>query len=75
MRTEQEMMALILGTAERDDRVRAVYLNGSRANPHVEKDLYRDYDIVYAVTETASFLSDKEMCIRDRNNIHLFLSF
>lgn len=59
MRTEQEMMALILGTAERDDRVRAVYLNGSRANPHVEKDLYRDYDIVYAVTETASFLSDK----------------
>ena len=59
MRTEQEMMALILGTAERDDLVRAVYLNGSRANPHVEKDLYRDYDIVYAVTETASFLSDK----------------
>ena len=34
MRTEREMTALILGVAERDSRVRAVFMNGSRANPH-----------------------------------------
>lgn len=32
MRTEREMTALILGVAEQDARVRAVFMNGSRAN-------------------------------------------
>ncbi len=59
MRTEREMMGLILGVAEADARVRAVYLNGSRANPNAPKDKYRDYDIVYAVTETAPFVRDR----------------
>ena len=59
MRTEREMFDLILGIAKTDERVRAVYMNGSRANPNVPKDKYQDYDIVYVVTETASFLSDK----------------
>ena len=58
MRTEKEMYDLILGVAKRDERVRAVYMNGSRANPNVKRDLFQDYDIVYAVTETASFLHD-----------------
>lgn len=59
MRTEKEMFDLILGIAQKDERIRAVYMNGSRANPNVEKDKYQDYDIVYVVTETASFLGDK----------------
>ena len=59
MRTESEMMALILGVAARDERIRAVYMNGSRTNPNVEKDIYQDYDIVYVVTETESFIADK----------------
>lgn len=59
MRTEDEMMALILGIARDDERIRAVYMNGSRANPAAEKDVYRDYDIVYVVTETASFIKDR----------------
>ena len=29
MRTEQQMMELILGYAQKDDRVRAVAMNGS----------------------------------------------
>ena len=58
MRTEKEMFELILGVAKRDERVRAVYMNGSRANPNVKKDLFQDYDIVYAVTQTASFLRE-----------------
>ena len=60
MRSEQEMMGLILGTAEKDGRVRAVWMNGSRANPNAPKDIFQDYDIVYLVTETGSFLRDWE---------------
>jgi aminoglycoside 6-adenylyltransferase len=59
MRTEQEMFDLIIGIANADERIRAVYMNGSRANPSIKKDKYQDYDIVYVVTETASFLTDK----------------
>ncbi len=59
MRTEREMFDLILGTAESDERVRAVWMNGSRANPNVRKDQYQDFDIVFVVTETESFLADK----------------
>ena len=59
MRTEAEMMDLIIGTAEKDERIRAVILNGSRANPNVKKDIFQDYDIVYAVTETRSFIEDE----------------
>lgn len=59
MRTEEEMLDLILEIANNDERIRAVYMNGSRTNPNVVKDKYQDYDIVFAVTETESFLSDK----------------
>lgn len=59
MRTEKEMFDLILGVANSDERIRAVYMNGSRANPNVKKDIFQDYDIVYVVTETESFISDE----------------
>ena len=59
MRTEKEMFELILGVARRDERVRAAYLNGSRANPNAKKDIFQDYDVVYVVAETASFLRDE----------------
>lgn len=58
MRTEQEMMQLIMQTAQQDERIRAVVLNGSRANPNVEKDMFQDYDIVYVVKNMASFTSN-----------------
>lgn len=57
-RSEQEMLDLILGFAENDARVRAVYMNGSRANPRAPRDIYQDYDIVYIVREFDSFLAD-----------------
>ena len=37
------MMDLNLGIAKDDDRVRAVYMNGSRTNPNVPEDLFQDY--------------------------------
>ena len=58
MRTEKEMFDLILGVAKSDERIRAVYMNGSRANPNIKKDIFQDYDIVYVVTETESFIND-----------------
>ncbi|MGZ4107890.1 MAG: aminoglycoside 6-adenylyltransferase, partial [Tumebacillaceae bacterium] len=58
MRNEQEIMDLILHTAQEDARVRAVIMNGSRVNPNVEKDIFQDYDVVYVVDEIASFTSD-----------------
>ncbi|MFZ5989111.1 MAG: aminoglycoside 6-adenylyltransferase [Bacillota bacterium] len=59
MRTEQEMFDLILNMAKKDERIRAVLLNGSRTNPNVIKDIFQDYDIVYVVTETLSFRNEK----------------
>lgn len=59
MRNEKEMFDLILEVARKDDRIRAVYMNGSRTNPNAKKDIFQDYDVVYVVTETASFLRDK----------------
>jgi aminoglycoside 6-adenylyltransferase len=60
MRNESEIFDLILSIARNDERIRAVYMNGSRTNPNVPKDIFQDYDIVYVVTETASFIKDEQ---------------
>ena len=52
MRSEQEMFDLILNTAKEDERIRAVMMNGSRANPNAPRDCFQDYDIVYFVTRS-----------------------
>ncbi|WP_128893899.1 aminoglycoside 6-adenylyltransferase [Longirhabdus pacifica] len=58
MRSEQEIMSLIHKVAVQDERIRAVYMNGSRTNPNVPKDIFQDYDVVFVVTETMSFIKD-----------------
>ena len=58
MRSEAEMLDLILNTARHDERVRAVIMNGSRVNPNAPKDFFQDYDVVYLVTEKEFFLAD-----------------
>lgn len=60
MRSEKEMMELILRIAKIDERVRAVAMNGSRTNSNVPKDIFRDYDIVYLVSDMQSFLIDPD---------------
>lgn len=60
MRTEKEMMKLILGVARKDERIRGVYMNGSKTNVNAPKDVFQDYDIVYVVRETASFIEDEQ---------------
>ena len=60
MRSEAEMFDLILSTARDDERIRAVMLNGSRANPDAPKDFFQDYDIVYFVSDTAPYTRNLE---------------
>lgn len=59
MRSEKEMMEMIIGVARRDERIRGVYLNGSRVNPNAPRDIFQDYDFAYVVKETASFIKDE----------------
>ncbi len=59
MRSEKEMYDLILDIAQNDERIRAVIMNGSRANPNAPADVFQDYDIVYVVTDIASFKADQ----------------
>ena len=58
MRSEQEMLELIVNTAQNDDRIRAVVMNGSRVNPNARRDIFQDFDIAYFVTDVGSFTDD-----------------
>lgn len=60
MRTEAEMYELILNIAKQDEGIRAVYMNGSRTNPNVPRDIFQDYDVVYVVTDTKPYRENKD---------------
>lgn len=49
-----------INTAANDSRIRVAYLEGSRVNPNVPKDIFQDYDVVYVVSEMKSFRDDKD---------------
>src|SRR5512136_1010745 len=55
MRSEQEILNLVLETARNDDRIRAVLMNGSRVNPNAPRDIFQDFDFIYIVTDVAPF--------------------
>jgi aminoglycoside 6-adenylyltransferase len=58
MRTEQEMMDLILNFARRDERVRVVTMEGSRLNRDAPVDSFQDYDISFVVTDMGPYLKN-----------------
>jgi len=58
MRTETQILDLILGFARRDERIRVAAMNGSRVNPNIPRDLFQDYDVVYYVDDLAPFIHD-----------------
>ena len=60
MRTEQEMMDLILNIAQQDSRIRIITLEGSRTNINIPKDEFQDYDVTYFVTDMEAFISRDE---------------
>src|SRR5690606_31404166 len=55
MRTEQQMMNMILDYAKHDARIKLVTLEGSRTNKNIPRDSFQDYDISYFVTDIDSF--------------------
>ena len=57
MRTETEMLDVILKTAE-TLQVAAVAMSGSRTNPKALKDEFQDYDVVYVVENLDELISD-----------------
>jgi len=57
MRTDQEILELILETAKKL-QVDAVALSGSRTNQKVQTDEFQDYDIVYIVENLDELISD-----------------
>ncbi len=60
MRSEQEMLNLILDTAREDERIRAVIMEGSRTNPNAPRDIFQDFDVLYIVTDVAPFRHNYE---------------
>ncbi|HEY5125044.1 MAG TPA: aminoglycoside 6-adenylyltransferase, partial [Ignavibacteria bacterium] len=58
MRSADEVQKLIIDTAKLDDRIRAVLLNGSRADSTILPDKYQDFDIQYIVKNLNSFTCD-----------------
>src|SRR5665213_2296385 len=59
MNTEKSIKNKIIDYAKSDERIRAVILNGSRANPKVASDKYQDFDILFVVDNFDSFLKNK----------------
>lgn len=59
MRSESEMLELILSFAKDDDQVRSVILNGSRADKSVQRDIFQDYDIVFIVSSVDGFVLER----------------
>lgn len=57
MRTEAEMLDVILKTAE-TLQVEAVAMSGSRTNPKTLKDEFQDYDVVYVVENLDELITD-----------------
>ena len=57
MRTDQEMLDLILQIAKKF-QVDAVALSGSRTNQKIQTDEFQDYDIVYIVENLDELISD-----------------
>lgn len=57
MRTEKEMLDLILQTAK-NLKVEAVAMSGSRTDTRVPKDEFQDYDVVYVMDDLDNLTSD-----------------
>lgn len=81
MRTENEVMNLIIDFGKEKDNIKAIYMNGSRVNKNIEKDIMQDYDIVYVCNNIDEFIDNKqwidyfgEVCImQEPDNSEIFV--
>ena len=61
MRSEQEMLQLILDFTSRDENIRAVLMNGSRANPNAPRDPFQDFDILCLVRDVTPYVRNRDI--------------
>lgn len=54
----------IIQLAENDDRIRAVLLNGSRANPNAKPDIFQNFDLTFFMNDYNSFLMDRSWILQ-----------
>ena len=69
MRTEKEMLNLILNIAKQDKNIKAVCMNGSRVNVKIQPDIHQDFDIVYIVENLEDIIADLEWINQFGNRI------
>ncbi|RCW77202.1 aminoglycoside 6-adenylyltransferase [Saliterribacillus persicus] len=55
-RTDKEMERMILNFATNSESVRAVVLEGSRANPMAKQDILQDFDVNFIVNDIETFI-------------------
>lgn len=67
MRTEQEMMKMLVDFAMNDTRIRLATLEGSRTNRNIPLDAFQDFDISYFVTDIDSFKENDQWLNRFGN--------
>lgn len=60
MRSEKEIFELFLNFAQEDERIRIVTLEGSRTNPTIPDDGFKDYDLSYFVTDMKPYQQNDE---------------
>lgn len=58
MRSQKEMLAIILKKAKEEEHIRAALLQGSRVSKEAKPDCFQDYDVVFLVDTMAPFLEN-----------------
>ena len=58
MRSQEEMVAIILKKAKQEEHIRAALLQGSRVSKEAKPDCFQDYDVVFLVDAMEPFLSN-----------------
>ena len=60
MRSEKEMMDLIMNFAKNDDRIRVVVMEGSKLNKNAPIDKFQDFDITFIVNDMDKYLKSDD---------------
>jgi aminoglycoside 6-adenylyltransferase len=58
MRSSKEIKQIFIELAREDKRIRAILLQGSRANKNINPDPHQDFDIVLIVTQMEQYIAD-----------------
>ena len=58
MRSDKEILEMIISFAKRNNNIRMVCMNGSRVNEKITPDQYQDFDVVYIVNDLYELTRD-----------------